>query len=259
MGPFGLGDRDGAVQRDDGGRPAQHERVVQRDHSAPVGVIERWCRDVESVDRGLQLIRPRRSVAVGPAEYCEAPLDLLRVPERSILIAEHDGRPGDICACPAPRVDQQYEREQPGDLGIIGHQFDEQSGEPDGLVAQISPDEAGVRCARMTLGEDRVDHAADGREPIDQRVEIDRLERDPGSTDLGLRPGEAACHRRLRDEERARDLRGRETADHAQRQCDLSVGSNRRVAASEQQRELIVDQLVRAQVGVDPAPSVQFG
>ena len=65
-------------------------------------------------------------------------------------------------------------------------------------------------------------------------------ERDPGGLDLVLRPHEPLGHRRLGDQERARDLLGRQPAERPQRQRDLRVERERRMAAREQQLEPLV-------------------
>src|SRR3954454_17045161 len=65
-------------------------------------------------------------------------------------------------------------------------------------------------------------------------------ERDAGVADLPLGPDEALGERRLRDEEGASDLRRLEPADEAQRQRDLRLRRERRVAAGEDQLEPLV-------------------
>ena len=62
--------------------------------------------------------------------------------------------------------------------------------------------------------------------------------------DLALRPGEALPQGGLRNEERPRDLAGRQSGDRPQRQRDPSVHRERRVATGEQEPETIVRDLV---------------
>ena len=54
------------------------------------------------------------------------------------------------------------------------------------------------------------------------------------------RAQDALGHRRLADQERRRDLAGRQAADRAQRERDLRFGGQRRVAAGERQAEQFV-------------------
>ncbi len=72
----------------------------------------------------------------------------------------------------------------------------------------------------------------------------------PASRDLALRAHEPLRHRRLRDEERARDLVGRQAAERAQRQRDLRVERERRMAAGEDELEPLVGEHGLVQVVV---------
>jgi hypothetical protein len=70
-------------------------------------------------------------------------------------------------------------------------------------------------------------------------------ERDAGVADLVLGARQALAHRLERDEEGAGDLFGGETAERAQREPDLRVERERRVAAGEDQLEPLVRELRR--------------
>src|SRR3954452_4884049 len=65
-------------------------------------------------------------------------------------------------------------------------------------------------------------------------------ERDAGIADLPLGSDEALGERRFRDEKGARDFRRLEAADEAQRQRDLRLRRERRVAAGKDQLEPFV-------------------
>ena len=62
-------------------------------------------------------------------------------------------------------------------------------------------------------------------------------ERDAGGLDLALRPHQPLRHRRLRDQERAGDLAGRQAAERPERERDLRVERERRVTAREDELE----------------------
>ena len=64
--------------------------------------------------------------------------------------------------------------------------------------------------------------------------------RDAGVADLVLGAGQALAHRLERDQESAGDLVGREAAERAQREPDLRIERERRVAAGEDQLEPLV-------------------
>src|SRR6266536_460189 len=64
--------------------------------------------------------------------------------------------------------------------------------------------------------------------------------RDPGVLDLALRPDQALCHRLLGDEERRGDLLDGQPAERPQRERDLGVERERRMAAREDELESLV-------------------
>jgi hypothetical protein len=64
--------------------------------------------------------------------------------------------------------------------------------------------------------------------------------RDPGGLDLALRADEPLGHRRLGDEEGAGDLLGLEAAQRPQRERDLGIERERRMAAREDELEPLV-------------------
>ena len=78
--------------------------------------------------------------------------------------------------------------------------------------------------------------------------------RDARVANLPLRPHQPLRHRRRRDEERARDLVGVEPAERAERQRDLRVERQRRVAAGEDQAKAIVRDLAGVVVGLLDGP-----
>ena len=170
-----------------------------------------------------------------PVEREPALLDLVRVPEAAVLLAEQDelsrGRDARVAAC----VLQQEQRVQAVRLGLVRHQRREHGGEPDRLPAQLAAH------GRAVAGvEDEIDRREHEPQPLRQQVLGRHAQRDAGVADLPLRPDEPLRERRLRDEEGARDLRRLEAADEAQRQRDLRLRGERRVAAGEDQLESLV-------------------
>ena len=121
-------------------------------------------------------------------------------------------------------------------LRRLGHQLRERPAEPDRLGREV----AAGRRRGVALVEDQVDDREHGVEPLGQQVLGRHPEGDPGGRDLALRPDEALRHRRLGDQERARDLRRAEPAERAQRQRDLRLGRERRVAAQEHELEPLI-------------------
>ena len=128
---------------------------------------------------------------------------------------------------------QQHQREQAVHLGLVGHQLGERAAEPDRLGGEVA-------APAVALVEDQVDDREHRGEPVGQQVRGRHAERDPGGPDLALRAHEPLRHRRLGDEEGARDLVGRQAAERPQRERDLRVERERRVAAGEEQLEPLV-------------------
>ena len=118
-------------------------------------------------------------------------------------------------------------------LRLVGHQLGERPPEPQRLGRQLA-------AAAVALVEDQVDDGEHRGEAIGQQMVGRHPERDPGRLDLALRAHEPLRHRRLRHEERARDLAGGQAAERPQRQRDLRVGGQRGMAAREHELEPLV-------------------
>jgi hypothetical protein len=93
---------------------------------------------------------------------------------------------------------------------------------------------------RVALVEDQVDDRAHRGEAVGQQVVGRHAERDPGRLDLALGAHQALGHRRLADQEGARDLGRGEAAERAQGQRHLGVEVERRVATGEDELEPLV-------------------
>ena len=140
----------------------------------------------------------------------------------------------------APRVLEEDQREQAEHLGLVGHEDREQLREPRRLVAEVAADELVARRRRVALVEDQVEHGEHRAQALRQQVVGRDAERDARVADLPLRAHEPLRERRLRDEERARDLRRAQTADLVQRQRDARLGRERGVAAGEDEAQPLV-------------------
>ena len=141
----------------------------------------------------------------------------------------------------APRVMQEHQREQSPHLAVVGHQLAQQQAEPDRLVAQLLAHETVALGGGVALVEDQIDHAEHPAHSIRQLLVARHLIRDPSVGDLPLGPHDPLTHRRLGNQERARDLAGREATERAQRQRHASRHIQRRVTAGEDQPQAIID------------------
>ncbi len=188
--------------------------------------------EVQRGDRCLQQIGPVAAQRERTIERRAPGRDLRAVPQRAVLIGEqHDLAVAH--ARGAARVVQQHQREQTEHLGLVGHQLGERGAEADRFGAERA-------APVVALVEDQVEHSEHGGEAVGQQVRGRHAERDPRVADLALGAHQALGHRRLGYQERPRDLLGAEAAERAQRQRDLRLGRERRVAAGEDQLEAFV-------------------
>ena len=132
-----------------------------------------------------------------------------------------------------PRVVDQHQREQTMDLRLVGHQPAQQSPQPDRLPRK-------VEAPSVPLVEDQVHDREHRIEPVWEEMIGGDREGDARLLDLHARSRQPALHCVLRDEERACDLFRGEAAERTQRECDLRLGRERRVAAHEDQLETLV-------------------
>ena len=108
--------------------------------------------------------------------------------------------------------------------------------------------QVGAGARGVSLVENQVEHLEHRRQTALALPRARQTERDLGGLDALLGPADPLGHRRLGNQERARDLRGREAADGPERQRDRGRWRQRRVAAHEEQRQSVV--LLRAGIGV---------
>ena len=92
----------------------------------------------------------------------------------------------------------------------------------------------------MTFVEDEVDDGEHRSESVGQVGVVRYPVRDVGGPDLALGAHEALGHRRLGDQQGPGDLRGLQPGDEPQCQCDLRLGTERRVATREDQSQAVV-------------------
>ena len=96
-------------------------------------------------DGRLQLIRSGVLDGARALESGEAARDPSRIPARALLIGQQDELARGVGARGRARGLQLHQREQPEDLGFVGHQLGEHLAETDRLLAQIVTHE---RCRR---------------------------------------------------------------------------------------------------------------
>ena len=191
-------------------------------------------------DRRLELVRPHPTHPQRPVHQRPALHDRCGVPPPAVLVLEAHQLAGEPLARGSARVREQLQREQADDLRLVGQQLRHDPRHPDRLGAQLAADERVAGGRVIALIEHQVQHAQHGLQALGEAVRGRNLVRDAGLADLALRPDEALGERRLGHEEGASDLGRREPAERAQGQGDRGLGRERRVAAGEDQPELVV-------------------
>src|SRR6266516_1075594 len=233
-------DRGGPIQLDHRRGLHAHELPVERRDRRPVGVLGARGARVEGGDRRLQGVRPRTARRARPLVQRETLTHLRPIPAAPILrLEEHDLAVAGGAGL-APRIVEEHEGEERAELRRIGQEPAEQAGEPDRLGAQLAPDERLAEGRRVALVEHQVGDHHHRLEPLREDVPGGHLVGDARLPDLALRAHEALRHGGCGDEEGARDLLRREPAEGAQRERNLRLEREGRVAAGEDQTQPIV-------------------
>ncbi|MCY1297693.1 hypothetical protein D9M70_471440 [compost metagenome] len=195
---------------------------------------------MQGSDRGLDLIGAGLAVAHRPVDQRQRLINQWAVPQSAILVFEQDD--GAIGIETGARAGMLYhhQRRQPHDLRFRGKKLQQQTPEPDRLLAEIGRDAFRAVHRRIAFVEDEIDHRCDGGEPVGTIGNIGRFESKAGRRDAGLGAGDALFHRRFADEKGAGNLLDRKARDDAQSQRDLLGCRQSRIAADEQQPKNVV-------------------
>ncbi len=205
IGALAHPDGDRAVQRDNGRRPPMGEHVVERGDLTPVRRAHIWGFGVQRGDGCLYLQRTRPPLGKGLLDECESFGDRVAVPAAPVLLLERCLCPVRVDARVAPGVVQEHQRQQASRLGLVGQEVEQQTPEPDRLVAQLSAYESVALGRAIALVEHEVDDRQRGIETIGQQRGRRQGERDVRGFHLPLGPYEPLRHRRLGHEERPCD------------------------------------------------------
>jgi hypothetical protein len=134
------------------------------------------------------------------------------IPQAAVLVGQQHQAPVRRGAAGPPGLDQQHEREQAHDLGLVRHELRQLPSEADGLGAEVVANEPLPGARRVALVEYEVHDRQHGAQAVGEVGVAWHPVRDPGVADLGLGPDQALGHRRFGDQERVGDLPGREPA-----------------------------------------------
>src|SRR5581483_8342343 len=193
---------------------------------------------LEDVEAGLaaELLRARESR--------ETATDQKVVPAGAVLIEEEDRLSAGTDPRPQARRLDLHESDEAVDLGFVGGELGEDPSEAERLFAERRTDP--VRAARRAVAfvEDEVDHLEHGCQTCGELSSAWDLERDALLGERPLRSHDPLRDRRLRDQERSRDLFGREATEETEREGDARVAREHGVAAREDEAEEVVADLV---------------
>ena len=137
-----------------------------------------------------------------------------------------------------------HQRDEAVHLRLLRRELGQDAAEAQRVLAERRPHPVVAGGRRVALVEDEVDDLEHRRQPRGELVAARHLERD---LRLGQRPlgaDDALGDGRLRDEERARDLLGRQAAEQAERERDARLGGEHRMAGGEHEAQQVVADVV---------------
>ena len=229
-----------AVQLNDRRRAHTQQRIVEHGYRAPVGVrrSSRLC--VLCRNRGLQRIAAGLCRAHCGRDERKALFYLRAVPQRAILLFEQNQVPVGVGPRCATGFVQQHQRRQSAGLVIIGQKFAHHAREPDRFAAEFAAHQRVACRRRVTFVEDQVDNSVNRVDPLGQQLIWRHRVGDTRRANLALGPNQPLRHRGSRHQEGARDFLGRKPAQRPQRQRDLRLERECRMAAGENQTKTLI-------------------
>lgn len=158
------------------------------------------------------------------------------IPEGAVLIFEEDTVAGVVLSRGAAGIVEEHEGKQSASLGLLGHEFDENSAQADGFSGQGA---AFAGCV-VAFVENEIDDEEDRSKSFGKVDELGRAIGDAGVLDFLFGADEALGHGGEGDEECTCDLLGSESTEGAQGEGYLRLSVESWVAAGEDQAEAIV-------------------
>ena len=198
---------------------------------------------------GLERVGPELATALaragfGARERGKAAADQKLIPPRPVLVQQQDRLAGRAGACAQTRGLDLHERNEAVHLGLVGRQLGQDAAETQRFLAQLRPHPVVAGGGRVALVEDEVDHLEHGGQALGKLGPARYLEGDALLGQRALGADDALGDGRLRDQEGAGDLVGRQAADQAQRERDAGFGGEHRMAGREDQAQQIVADVV---------------
>ena len=167
-------------------------------------------------NRGLERVRASRPAErFGTLERRETTTDEELIPERAVLVEEQDRLSRRADARPRARRLDLHQRDQAVDLGLVRSELGQDAPETQRILAERRPHPVVTGRRRVALVEDEVDDLEHRRQTGGKLGAAGDLEGDALLGEGPLGPDDALGDRRLRDEERPRDLLGRQATEQA--------------------------------------------
>src|SRR5438067_767594 len=248
-------ERDRPIQLHDGRRRNLGERIVERRDRCPVRLLRSARLRVTGGDRGLERVRTKRTTESRCALKCrETATDQELVPPRAVLIEQQDRLSrGPDPGAQARRLEL-HQRDEAVDLGLLRNELSQDAAETQRLLAERRSNPVVTGGRRVALVEDQVDDLEHRRQTGGEFGPARDLERDARLAKGPLRPHDALGDGRLRDEERARDLRGLQPPEQAERERNARLGREHRMAGYEDEAEEVVPHVVEGRVEIHHGP-----
>ena len=237
-----VGHRDGhgPVELIDGRGPQPQQLGVQGHDLEPVGVDGAGGQCVLGDDGRLELIGPWSLAAQGPVQQAEPLADHGRVPAIPVLLLERDQVAVGVDPGVGAGMLEDQQRQQTTDLGVVGDQLGQEPPEPDRLGGQVDPEQPVAAGGVIALVEDQVHDRADGPDPVGELVVGREPERDGCHGDLAFGPNQPLLQGPLGNQKGPGDLSWGQPGHRPQGQGDLGIDPKGRMAAHQDQRQLIV-------------------
>ena len=154
------------------------------------------------------------------------------------------GSPDGPDARPRARRLDLHQRDEAVDLRLLRSELGQDAPEPQRVLAERGPHPVVAGGRRVALVEDEVDDLEHRRQAGGELGSARDLEGDALLGEGPLGPDDALGDGRLRDEERARDLLGRQAAEQAERERDARLGREHRMAGREHEAQEVVADVV---------------
>jgi hypothetical protein len=162
------------------------------------------------------------------------------VPATPVLLLQRDQIAVGVDPGAGAGMVQQQQRQQTTDLWIVRGQLAQQPPEPDRLGGQVDPEQPVAAGGVIALVEDQVHDRADGPDPVGELVVGWEPERDSCHGDLAFGPDQPLLQGPLGNQKGPGDLGRGQPANRPQGQGDLGIDPQRRMAAHQDQRQLVV-------------------